>query len=237
MRGVVVGHRETLPRGVEDGGGRIGGDGGRDGGGVGFVKSVAIKERARAVFGDVAASGAGFVEAGEEGVLALAAFDFFNRGGLSLFQIGALMPDAREGVIAALADGPDDDSDGLVGAFEVDGRVVQAGARDEEERAKCGVGFLTNANRFAEGTAAEQGEIGVRGGAALTPVVVDVIARIEGEGVGRASRDVRGEAARAVGLALHKIPKGHAAGRPGDGGDAIGGGRGRECCSDERAED
>ena len=66
-----------------------------------------------------------------------------------------------------------DDGDGLVGAFEIDGRVVQAGARDEKEGAERGVGFLPDADGLAEGPAAKQREIGVGGGAALAPVVVE----------------------------------------------------------------
>jgi len=100
------------------------------------VQGVAIEERARAVFGDVAGGGAGFVEAGEEGVLALAAFDLLDAGSLVLFQIGALVPDTGEGVIAALANGPDDDRDGLMGAFEIDRRVVQPVARPRPSSGK-----------------------------------------------------------------------------------------------------
>ena len=137
------------------------------------MERVAVEEGTRAVFGDVAAGGTGFVEAGEEGVLALAALDLLDAGSLVLFQIGALVPDAGEGVVAALADGPDDDGDGLVGAFEIDGRVVQAGARDEKEGAERGVGFLPDADGLAEGPAAKQREIGVGCGAALAPVVVE----------------------------------------------------------------
>ena len=84
------------------------------------MQRVAVEKGTGAVFRDVAASGAFLVEAGEEGVLALAAFDLFDGGGLFLFQIGALVPDTGEGVVATLADGPDDDGDGLVGALEVD---------------------------------------------------------------------------------------------------------------------
>jgi len=84
----------------------------------------------------VAGGGAGFVEAGEEGVLALAAFDLLDAGSLVLFQIGALVPDTGEGVIAALANGPDDDRDGLMGAFEIDRRVVQPVARPRPSSGK-----------------------------------------------------------------------------------------------------
>ena len=83
------------------------------------MQRVAVKEGTGAVFRDVAAGRAFLVEAGEEGVLALAAFDLFYGGGFFLFQVGALVPDAGEGVVAALADGPDDDRDGLVRAFEI----------------------------------------------------------------------------------------------------------------------
>lgn len=85
------------------------------------MQRVAVKEGTGAVFRDVAAGRAFLVEAGEEGVLALAAFDLFDGGSLLLFQVGALVPDAGEGMVTALANGPDDDGDGLVGALEVDG--------------------------------------------------------------------------------------------------------------------
>ena len=190
----------------------------------------------------MAAGGAGFVEAGEEGVLALAAFDLLDGGGLLLLQIGALVPDAGEGVVAAFTDGPDDDGDGLVGALEVDGRVVQTGARDEEERAKRGIGFLADADGLAEGPAAEQREIRVGGGAALTPVVVDVVAGIEGEVVGRPGGHMGGEAVRGGGLALDEVPEGDATGRADDGGNAVGVGARRLggvgiCGGDGRADD
>jgi len=42
--------------------------------------------------------------------------------------------------------------------------------------------------RLAEWSAAEEREIGVGRGAALAPVVVDVVAGIEGEGVRRTRR-------------------------------------------------
>lgn len=45
---------------------------------------------------------------------------------------------------------------------------MQAGARDEEERAEGGVGFLADADGIAEGAAAEEREIGVGGRAALS---------------------------------------------------------------------
>ncbi len=186
------------------------------------MERVAVEEGTRAVFGDVTAGRAGFVEPGEERVLALAALDLFDGGGLVLFQIGALVPDAGEGVVAALANGPDDDGDGLVRPLQIDGRIVQTGAWHHEQRAKRGVGFLAEADGLAEGTAAEEREIRVSGGAALAPVVVDVVAGLEGEGVGRAGGHVGGEAARAGGLALHEVPEGDATWRAGDGGDAAG---------------
>ena len=110
---------------------------------------------------------------------------------------------------------------------------MQAGARDEEERAEGGVGFLADADRFAEGAAAEQREIGVGGGATLAPEVVDVVAGIEGETVGRAGRHMGGEAVRGGGLALHEVPEGNEAGRAGDGGDAVGGCGGKHSRSRE----
>jgi hypothetical protein len=132
MGRVVKRHREALPCGVEDGGGCVGGDYGRDVGGVALVERIFVEKGTRAVFRDMSAGRAGFVEAGEEGVLALAAFDLLNAGGLVLFQVGALVPDAGEGVVAALADGPDDNRDGLVGPLEINRRVVETGARHEE---------------------------------------------------------------------------------------------------------
>ena len=81
---------------------------------------------------------------------------------------------------------------------------------------------MANADRLTERAAAELGEICVSSDAALAPIIVDVVARIEGKGVICACGDVRSEAARSVGFALHEIPKGDAAGRCGDGIDAIG---------------
>lgn len=73
---------------------------------------------------------------GEGADSALAALDLLNGGGLVLFQIGALVPDTGESVVAAFANGPDDDGDGLGGAFEVDGRIVEARARGTERNGR-----------------------------------------------------------------------------------------------------
>ena len=62
---------------------------------------------------------------------------------------------------------------------------MQVGARDEEQRTKRGVGFLSNTDGLAEGPAAEEREIGAGGLATVAPVVVDVVAGTERKFVGR----------------------------------------------------
>ena len=67
---------------------------------------------------------------------------FCDAGGLLLLQIGALMPDARERVIAALANGPHDDADRFARALDVERRIMQPRARHEEERPEVGSSSL-----------------------------------------------------------------------------------------------
>ena len=176
--------------------------------------------------GPVAAGGSGFIEAGEEGVLALAPLDFLDAFGGVFLEVGALVPDAGEGVVAAFANGPDDEGDGFVFAFDVDGGVVEAFAGDEEERAEVGVFFSTDADGVSEGAATEHWEVGVGGFRAFSPVAEDVVSGIEGEIVGSVRRDVCGEAFLAFGLAFHEIPQGNEARGFSDGGDFV--------CSGER---
>jgi hypothetical protein len=117
---------------------------------IALMQRILVRERARAVLGDVAAGGAFLVQAGEEGVLALAAFDLGDRLGGLLLEVGAFVPDAGERVVAAFADGPDDDRDGLAGALDVERRVMQAGAGDEEQGTEVRVGLLLDADRLTE---------------------------------------------------------------------------------------
>ena len=106
---IVECHGEALPRGIEYFRRSIGGDLRGNAGGVAFMKGVFVGERRGAVFRHVAAGGAGFAEPGEEGILALATLDFPDAGGGVLLEIGALVPDPGERVVAAFTDRPDYD--------------------------------------------------------------------------------------------------------------------------------
>ena len=208
LRLAVEGHRERLPR-LRQHLGRgvmrhLGGLLGR----IALMQRILVRERARAVLGDVTAGGAFLVEAREEGVLALAAFDLGDRLGGLLLEVGAFVPDAGERVVAAFADGPDDDRDGLAGALDVERRVMQAGAGDEEQGTEVRVGLLLDADRLTEGTGAEHREVGIAGVRTGVPEILDVVARIQGVVVFGTGRDVGGEAL-AWGLALGEIPERH----------------------------
>ena len=119
-------------------------------GGIALMQRILVRERTRAVLGDVAAGGAFLVQAGEEGVLALAAFDLGDRLSGLFLEVGSFVPDAGERVVAAFADGPHDDRDGLAGALDVERRVMQAGTGDEEQGTEVRVGLLLDADRLAE---------------------------------------------------------------------------------------
>ena len=116
------------------------------------------------------------------------------------------MPDARERVVAAFADRPDDDRHGPAGPFDVQGRVLQAGARYEEQGTEVGVRLRLDADRLSERSRAEQGEIGISRGGPLAPEVLHVVPGVEGVVVLRAGGDVGGETS--VGrLAFREVPE------------------------------
>ena len=117
----------------------------------------------------MAAGGAFFVQSGEEGVLALAPFDLGDRLGGLLLEVGAFMPDAGKGMVAAFTDGPDDDRHGLAGSFDVQGRVLQAGARYEEQGTEVRVRLRLDTDGLAERTRAQQREVGVARRGPLVP--------------------------------------------------------------------
>jgi len=106
---VIKGRREAVPSGIELRWRRVGRHGRRDGGGVALVQGIPIEEGACSVLRDVAAGRSLLVESCEEGVLPLAPFHAPDALSRSLCEIGSFLPDAGEGMVAALADRPDDD--------------------------------------------------------------------------------------------------------------------------------
>ena len=168
---------------------------------------VFIAEGTAAVFGDM--GGRGTVvggKAGEEGILAAAGLDAGRTA-----HVGSFVPDAGDGVIAGFPFEPDDEGDRAVGAFDVDRGAVETGAGDEKGRAEGTVGLLAEDDGLAEGTFGDDRDVVVGGGAALVPIVADVVDGVEGEITGA----VGGEAS--IGGSLDEIPKGGKAGGTGDG--------------------
>ena len=96
----------------------------------------------------------------KERALPLPTRDELRRAGI--IQIGILMLDDGQRVIAALANGPHDDAHQLAGTVDVDGRNMQPLAWHEEERAKRPMLILANANRLPTRTAPEQRKIRIR---------------------------------------------------------------------------
>jgi hypothetical protein len=76
--------------------------------------------------------------------LPLAAHRALNVGGRCLDQVGAFVPDASEGVIATLANGPGDHADRAASTFDVEGPTMQTGAGHEQVGAKGRIAFPAN---------------------------------------------------------------------------------------------
>ena len=234
---VVECHGEALPAGIDFFGWGIGGDCRGNARGIGLVQCVEVLERGGSVFRNMSARGASLVEPGEEGILALAAFDFFDPGCRAVFEIGAFVPDAGEGVAPAFPHRPDDDGNGFPLAFDVDGRVVEALAGDEKIGAETWIGLLADLDGLPEGAAAEEGEIGITCRRALPPEFLHIVPRIEGEVIGASGGDMGGKTFFPTRFAFYEIPERHAARRFRDGGDAFGGGLGGEWQRGKEEED
>lgn len=95
------------------------------------MHGVEVAKGLRAVLRHMTAGRAFLAQPGKERVLTLTAGDDLR--GPGVIQIRALMPDARERVIAALANGPHDDAHRIACALDVDGWVMQSLARQEQE--------------------------------------------------------------------------------------------------------
>ena len=119
------------------------------------------------------------VEAGEEGVLPLAPLRPLDSLGRVLLEIGSLVPDAGEGVVAALTDCPDHDSDRLARPLDVEWRVVEPRPWHEEQRPEVRVVLFADPDRLAERPPAEERKVGIGRLPPLSPEIPDVVPGIE----------------------------------------------------------
>jgi hypothetical protein len=114
--------------------------------------------RARAVLRHVTAGGSLHVQPGKQRILPLAAHRTLDVGGRCLDQVGAFMPDAGEGVIATLANGPDDHADRAASTFDVEGPTMQTGAGHEQVGAKGRIVFPANTDGITDGPRPSKGK-------------------------------------------------------------------------------
>ena len=155
----------------------------------------------------MAARGALFVQAGEQRVLTLSALNLRNRLGCLLLEVGALVPNASQRMIAAFADRPYHDRHGPAAALDVQRRVVQTVARNKKEGTEIRVGLGFDPDRFTKRTCTKQRKIGVACGRPCIPEIPHVIACVKGILILRACRHVRCEAL-AGRFPFREIPKG-----------------------------
>jgi len=176
---VVERHRKAVPANIERGPFGVGRHRGRDCGGVALVQGIPVEIRACAVFRDVAAGRPLLVESGEEGVLTLAPFRLLDPLGRVLLEVGPLVPDSGKGMVAALADRPDDHGGRPARPLDVERRVVEPRPGHEEEWTEVRILLLADPNRLAERPAAQEGKVCIGRSPSLSPEIPDVVPGIE----------------------------------------------------------